>query len=263
MLTVHDFKEMKGKGQKIAMVTCYDFWSAKLLNKSKLDALLVGDSLAMIMHGESTTLPATLEMMALHTQAVTRGAPDKFVIADLPFLSFRKGLKEAMDAIQVLMQAGAQAVKLEGVDGNEDIIKHTVRSGVPVMGHIGLTPQSIHQIGGFKVQGRLAEAAERLLAEAKSLEDCGCFSVVLECVPAALAGLISKKLSIPTIGIGAGLDTDGQILVLQDMLGLNSGFKPKFLRKFLDGENIILSALENYSSAVKSQSFPSIEESYE
>lgn len=262
-MNILDFKAFKQQGHKISMLTCYDFWSARILNASQVDCLLVGDSLGMVMHGFETTLPVTVEMMALHTQAVCKGAPDKWIVGDMPFLSFRKSLSDNMLAAEKIMQAGAHSLKLEGVEGNEDLISHLVYSGVPVMGHIGLTPQSIYQLGGFKVQGRGLDAADRLLEQAKRLEGAGCFSLVLECVPSPVAQKVTSELSIPTIGIGAGPDTDGQVLVLQDMLGLNMGFKPKFLRTFFDGQGELLKAVNQFDQAVKGQDFPRLEESYE
>jgi 3-methyl-2-oxobutanoate hydroxymethyltransferase len=257
------FIKMKEEKRKISMVTSYDYWSAKLLNESPVDCLLVGDSLAMVMHGHNTTLPATVDVMALHTRAVATGAPDKFIVGDLPFLSFRKDLTQNMEAVEKIMHAGAHSVKLEGAAGNLDLVQHIVESGVPVMGHLGLTPQSIHQLGGFKVQGRGQDAAHILLEQAHALEERGCFALVLECVPAPLAREISQSLTIPTIGIGAGPDTDGQVLVLQDLLGFNKGFKPKFLRHFMNGAEQFSQAIQNFDQAVKGGSFPNLEESYE
>lgn len=262
MKTVLDFIQMKKEAQKISMVTAYDYWTAKIVNKSKVDCILVGDSLAMVMHGFPSTLQATVEMMALHTAAVVRGAPDKFIISDMPFLSYRKDLKTSMDAVEKLMQTGAQALKLEGVDGHSEIIKHIVQSGVPVMGHLGLTPQSVHQLGGFRVQGRDSDAAKNLMKQALDLQDLGCFSLVLECVPAALAEEITKTLHIPTIGIGAGVKTDGQVLVLQDLLGGQKDFRPKFLRTYLESSDSIEKALTAYDEDVKKGSFPGEKESY-
>jgi 3-methyl-2-oxobutanoate hydroxymethyltransferase len=263
MTNTMQFHTAKKEGRKITMVTCYDYTFAKILNKSKVDCLLVGDSLAMVMHGHATTLPATTEVMALHTQAVVRGAPNKFVVADMPFLSFRKGIKDTLDNVQLLMSAGAHAVKLEGVAGHEESVKAIVESGVPVMGHIGLTPQSIHGLGGFKVQGRESEAAAQLIEFAIRLQDLGCFAIVLECVPAALGAEITRKLEIPTIGIGAGVGCDGQVLVLQDLLGMNTEFRPKFLRHFLKGEELMRAAFDSYADEVQSQTFPKPTESYE
>lgn len=262
MSSIHFFKQKKSSGEKISMVTCYDHWSAKLINSTPIDCILVGDSLAMVMHGHPSTLPATVDLMALHTQAVVRGAPQKFIVGDLPFLSYRKDLASNMDAIAKLMTAGAHAVKLEGARGNLDFVRHVVESGVPVMGHLGLTPQSIHQIGGFQVQGRSNNQFQQILDDAVALEKAGCFALVLECVPVALAKEITATLNIPTIGIGAGLGTDGQVLVLQDMLGMNPDFKPKFLRTYLNGGDLIREALTRYHAEVVGQTFPSEKESY-
>ncbi len=217
----------------------------------------------MLMHGHPTTLSATTAMMALHTAAVARGAPSKFIVADLPFLSYRKGLKDAMDAVQELMTAGAHAVKLEGVRGHVEIVRHIVDSGVPVMGHLGLTPQSINLLGGMKVQARNDAAVEILAAQALDLEAAGCFSLVLECVPSGAARKVTDLLKIPTIGIGAGASVSGQVLVYQDVLGLNPGFRPKFLRSYADMFGMIQAALNAYNRDVKGGSFPSESESYE
>ena len=218
-MNITDFQAMKQAKQMISVVTCYDYWSAKIVAQSDVDVMLVGDSLAMVMHGHTTTIPATVDLMKLHIEAVVRGASgsNKLIIGDMPFLSYRKGLVASLDAIEKIMQAGAQAVKLEGAIGNEELIKHTVASGVPVMGHIGMTPQSVHQLGGFRVQGKSNETAEKIFQQALALEDSGCFSLVLECVPSELAHKITQRLHIPTIGIGAGAGVDGQVLVLQDL----------------------------------------------
>jgi 3-methyl-2-oxobutanoate hydroxymethyltransferase len=216
----------------------------------------------MVMHGHVTTLPATVALIAGHTQAVVRGAGQKWVIADMPFLSYRKGLAKTMHAVEQLMHAGAHAIKLEGVEGNETLIQHIVQSGVPVMGHIGLTPQSIHQLGGFHVQGKQNSSAEKLLQQAHRLQDNGCFAIVLECVPADLAKRITQQLTIPTIGIGAGPHVDGQVLVLQDLLGFDPKFKPKFLKTYMAGFELIQSALNTFNEEVKNQQFPQAEQSY-
>lgn len=262
MMTVCDFQAKKLSGEKITMVTCYDFTSAAILDKTSIDCLLVGDSLSMTMHGFNDTIAATTDMMVLHTAAVSRGAKDKFIVGDLPFLSFRSSLSENIAAVRALMQAGAHAVKLEGAVGNTEFISHLVNSGIPVMGHIGLTPQFLNQFGGYKVQGKTEEGAKRLLEEAKALEDAGCFSLVLECVPAAVATGITQQLKIPTIGIGAGAETDGQVLVFQDLLGLNTSFSPKFVRKFMDGTALITQAIEDYAQSVKTKEFPGNEHCY-
>jgi 3-methyl-2-oxobutanoate hydroxymethyltransferase len=259
---VQDFQKMKDEGRKISMVTCYDYSSARVVAESNIDCILVGDSLAMTMHGYPTTLSATTAMMALHTAAVAKGAPAKFIIADLPFLSYRKGLKEAMDSVHELMSAGAHAVKLEGVRGHAEIVRHIVDSGVPVMGHLGLTPQSFHALGGMKVQARTNAAVKVLSSQARELEDAGCFAVVLECVPTQVARQVTNLLKVPTIGIGAGPHVSGQVLVYQDVLGLNPGFKPKFLRVYANTFAVIQSALDAYDGEVKSGEFPSESESY-
>lgn len=261
-MTILDFKKYKNVNKAISMLTCYDSWSAAIIEESDIDCILVGDSLAMTMHGYDSTLPADADLMALHTAAVRRGAPNAFIVGDMPFLSYRKGLLPAMEAVEKIMRAGANAVKLEGYTGHGDIIRHIVDSGVPVMGHIGLTPQSVHQLGGYKVQGKSDDKARKLMEDAVALEEAGCFSVVLECVPASIGTDISHRLTIPTIGIGAGNGCDGQVLVLQDMLGLNNKFQPKFVRTFMKGFEGIKNALNEYDQSVKDRSFPSEEESY-
>ncbi len=262
MKSILEFANSKHNDRKISVITCYDYWSACLIAASSVDAILVGDSAAMVMHGHRSTLPIDAEIMALHVAAVSRGAGDKFIIGDLPFLSYRQSLSDNVAAVRLLMQAGAQAVKLEGIDGNETLIRHLVDSGVPVMGHLGLTPQSLHQLGGFKVQGRDEAAHERIVQQALRVEASGAFSLVLECVPEALATQISAELRIPVIGIGAGAGVDGQVLVLHDMLGLNREFKPKFVRQFAAGAELIEGALNDYADAVRSGAFPTAEESY-
>jgi 3-methyl-2-oxobutanoate hydroxymethyltransferase len=201
-------------------------------------------------------------MMALHTAAVRRGAPGKFLVGDMPFLSFRKGIVPALECVNLLMKAGANAVKLEGVRGHEDVVSAIVGSGVPVMGHLGLTPQSVNAFGGFRVQAREAAAAAALVKDAHLLQELGCFAVVLECVPAKIAARVSDELRLPTIGIGAGPDCDGQVLVLPDMLGMDTGLRPKFVRAFAQGEEIVTKAAAAYVRAVRDGSFPSPEESY-
>jgi 3-methyl-2-oxobutanoate hydroxymethyltransferase len=261
-MNILDFQKMKNEGRKISMVTCYDYSSARAVAESNIDCILVGDSVAMTMHGFPNTLSATVEMMAFHTAAVSRGAPSKFIVADLPFLSYRKGLKDAMDAVHQLMSLGAHAVKLEGVKGHTGIIQHMVESGVPVMGHLGLTPQSVHMLGGMKVQARTNAAVEILGSQACELEESGCFALVLECVPTIAARKVTELLKIPTIGIGAGAAVDGQVLVYQDMIGLNPGFMPKFLRTYANTFESIQIALNAYDRDVKDGKFPSESESY-
>ncbi|MES2769941.1 MAG: 3-methyl-2-oxobutanoate hydroxymethyltransferase [Bdellovibrionota bacterium] len=262
MKTILDFYKMKTEKKKISMVTSYDYWSANLLNETEIDCLLVGDSLAQVMHGHPSTVHADTELMALHTRAVARGAPDKFIVADMPFLSVRKGLISAMESVDQLMKAGASSVKVEGIAGHEDIVKNIVESGVPVMGHLGLTPQSVHQLGGYKVQGKDKETADFIFQSALKLQELGCFSLVLECVPTQLATDITNALQIPVIGIGAGPYTDGQVLVFHDLLGLTSGHKPKFLKTFSEGRDLFKGSLEQFDLEVKENIFPSTEESY-
>lgn len=261
-MNVLDFQSRKHSREKISMVTCYDFWSAQILERTAVDSLLVGDSLAMVMHGYDSTVYADVDLMALHIKAVARGAPSKFIVGDMPFLAVRKGLVAAMDAVQQLMQSGANAIKIEGEAGQQELIAHIVESGVPVMGHLGLTPQSVHGFGGHKVQGRSDSGAERLLCSARALADAGCFALVLECVPAPLAARISRAIAIPTIGIGAGPETDGQVLVLQDMLGMNPDFKPKFLRHYADGFKTVSDAVNRFHEETRHGCFPARSESY-
>jgi 3-methyl-2-oxobutanoate hydroxymethyltransferase len=257
-----DFLRAKIEGRKLSMVTCYDYTFARLLSKSPIDAILVGDSAGMVMHGHSSTLSMNLDLMRLHTEAVVRGAGGKFIVADMPFLSFRKGLCAALDSAHVLLSAGAQAVKLEGLDGHEDVVERMAQSGIPVMGHLGLQPQSIRAYGGFKVQGRSEHAACEIVRQARTLQELGAFAIVLECIPASLACKITEALHIPTIGIGAGAECDGQILVLQDLLGMNLDFHPKFARPFFDGARNVLDAVASFDEAVKAGTFPALEESY-
>jgi 3-methyl-2-oxobutanoate hydroxymethyltransferase len=246
--TTH-FLHAKNEGRKLSMTTCYDYTFARLLSKTAIDGILVGDSAGMVMHGHGSTLSMTVELMRLHTEAVVRGAPGKFVVVDMPFLSFRKGLSAALDSAQILMSAGAHAVKLEGVDGHEDVIQSMTQSGIPVMGHLGL-------------QRRNGDAAQVIARQASVLQELGAFAVVLECIPANLAHDITKALRIPTIGIGAGAACDGQILVLQDLLGMNMDFRPKFARPFSDGAHSVLDAVGHFDEAVKAGTFPNVEESY-
>jgi 3-methyl-2-oxobutanoate hydroxymethyltransferase len=261
-MNVLDFKKRKAERRPITMVTCYDHWSAKIIVQTPIDTVLVGDSVSMVVHGYPSTVHATPEMMEMHVAAVARGLKSKFLVGDMPFLSFRRGPDHALGVVDRLIKAGAQAVKLEGVWGHEETVDQIVRSGVPVLGHIGLTPQSLHQFGGFRVQGRDEEAAQDLLRQAKRLEELGCCSVVLECVPAQVAEAITRALEIPTIGIGAGAQVDGQVLVLQDMLGMSGEFKPKFLRHYLKGEEQVREALRHYHQSVIEGIFPSEEECY-
>ena len=262
-MNILDFYRKKECGEKISVITCYDYTSARILAQTSIDCLLVGDTVAMTMHGYKDTLGATVDMMCMHTAAVCRGAGDKFILGDMPFLSFRKSLSKSVEAVAAIMRSGAHAIKLENAAGNLRLIRHLVESGIPVMGHLGLTPQSICMLGGYKVQGRSQASAERLKDDAQALQEAGCFSLVLECVPAKLALEITRQLSIPTIGIGAGPHTDGQVLVFQDMLGLNLDFKPRFVKTFLNGQEQIKNGVESYINSIKTGAFPQHEHSYE
>jgi 3-methyl-2-oxobutanoate hydroxymethyltransferase len=262
MININQLFAKKQAGEKLTMLTCYDYSSAKIMNQSDIEMILVGDSAAMVMHGENSTLPIDYQTMAEHVKAVAKGAPDKFIIGDMPFLSYRKSLDENMNAVEALMKAGAHAIKLEGVAGNEALIQHIVESGVPVMGHLGLTPQSVNQFGGFKVQGKTADDQARIVEEAKTLEQLGCFSVVLECVPDALTKELVQQITMISIGIGAGQAVDGQVLVMQDMLGYSSQFCPKFLRRYLNTEQLFLEAFNAYAKDVKGLNYPNDSEQY-
>ncbi|MDQ8205540.1 3-methyl-2-oxobutanoate hydroxymethyltransferase [Pelagicoccus sp. SDUM812003] len=256
MKSIPDFLKWKADGRAITMVTCYDAATAKILNASSVDSILVGDSCAMVVHGYDSTVHATVEMIATHTAAVRRGAPDKVIIADLPFLSNRKGTEIAMDAVDQLMKAGANAVKLERRKGNIQLIEHIVDSGVPVMGHLGLTPQSVNAFGGFKMQAKSDAAARALIEDAKMLELAGCFSVVLECIPGDVAAQVTEALTIPTIGIGCGPEVSGQVLVVNDLLGMDRSFQPRFARKYANLAETIGQAVDSYCADVQSKAFP-------
>lgn len=260
MNSVLQFQQYKDESKKIVMATCYNHWGAKIMADSAVDCILVGDSVAMVEHGLPSTVHASLDMMVMHVASVARASAQQFIVADMPFLTYRKGLDHAMNAVEQLMQAGANAIKLEGVQGNVELIRHIVESGVPVMGHIGLMPQSVNRVGGYKVQGR--DDGDDLLESARSLQAAGCFSVVIECVPEALAGRITGELTIPTIGIGAGKFTDGQVLVFHDMLGLNQ-FNAKFIKRYVNGRKALLDGLNQYSTDVVAQDFPADEHSFQ
>jgi 3-methyl-2-oxobutanoate hydroxymethyltransferase len=260
MKSIRDFARAHREAQPIVMVTAYDAAMARIVAASEADAILVGDSVAMVVHGLPATVHATLDMMVLHTAAVRRGAPEAVVISDLPFLACRTGLADATRAAGALVQAGATAVKLEGIAGHEDVVTHLVQSGIPVMGHLGLTPQSVNQLGGYRLQGRSDAEASRLREEARRLEERGAFSLVLECVPSALATEVTRALAVPVIGIGAGTGTSGQVLVLNDLLGLDAGFRPRFARRYRDGHAEVLEALNEYARDVRAQRFPAAAE---
>lgn len=254
-MKINDFYNYKKPGQKISMITAYDYTTASIVNDSDIDCVLVGDSLAMTMHGASSTIWADTSVMALHTKAVGKAIKNKLLISDMPFLSFRKGVLKAIKTVEELMKAGADAVKIEGIDGHEDIISHIIKSDIPVMGHLGLTPQSVNKFGGYKIQGKDKASADLILNQAKKLQDLGCFSIVLECVPEDLAKKITNALRIPIIGIGAGPHTDGQVLVIQDMLGLYKS-PPSFVKKYMDGGKLIKDALNSFDRETKNKTFP-------
>lgn len=258
-MTTLDFFKYKSEKHKISMVTCYDTTFARIAEKTDIECLLIGDSLSMVMHGESTTIPAKMEWMEEHTRSVRNGTK-KYIVSDMPFLTTRKGIELATDCAGKLLVAGANCVKIEGIFGQEEIIRHLVLSGIPVMSHLGLTPQFYQAFGGHKMQGKTEETASKIIEEAKLAEKLGCVATVLECIPCGLAEKITESVKIPTIGIGAGAKTDGQVLVLQDMLGM-SGFHPRFVRQYLNGAELIENALNSYAKDVAEQNFPGPEES--
>ena len=261
--TVSTFKEQKANGDKITMLTAYDYSTAKLVDSSGINGILVGDSLGMVMLGYEDTLSVTMEDMIHHTAAVCRGAKNALVVGDMPFMSYQVSVEEAVRNAGRLMKEGrCQAVKLEGGAAVCPQIKAITQVSIPVMAHIGLTPQSVNAFGGFKVQGKSEDAARKLIEEAKAVEEAGAFSIVLECVPAKLAELISKSVNIPTIGIGAGAGCDGQILVYQDMLGMFSDFTPKFVKKYAEIGDVMKAAFEKYIEETKDGSFPADEHTF-
>ena len=259
---IDDFKKKKKQGQKITMVTCYDHWTAKILGKTEVDSLLVGDSVAMVVHGFESTIYAHVEMMAIHTAAVAKAKVSQLLVTDLPFLAHRKGTRVMMEAVEKLMKAGSHALKIEAAQGQQDVVRFISESGVPVIGHLGLTPQYIHQLGGYRVQGRDTDTSQRIFQQSLELEQAGCHALVLECVPMPLAKKITQKLSIPTIGIGAGVFVDGQVLVLQDLLGFNEDFKPRFLRQFAQGGAWMQRGVDDFAESVQDLSFPNQDESF-
>ncbi len=262
-LTIPDLREQKAQGRKLTVLTCYDALFARLLD-GEVDLLLVGDSLNQVLAGHATTLSATLDQMIYHAQAVRRGAEKSLVFVDLPFLSYQVTVEEALrNAGRVMKETGAHGVKLEGGEAMAETIRALVRIGIPVMGHIGLTPQSVHQLGGYRVQGRDPAAADRLRADARFVEEAGACSVVLELVPAPLAAEVSALIRIPTIGIGAGAGCDGQVLVLHDMLGLNEGFRPRFLKTYADLAGVVRGAARAFSEDVRAGRYPGKEHSFE
>lgn len=263
--TVRDLLEMKRRGEKIVALTAYDYLFARLVDNGDVDVVLVGDSLGQVYLGYDSTLPVTLDDMIHHARAVRRGVERALLVVDLPFLTYQVSPREALrNAGRVMRETGAEAVKLEG--GDEETaatVRALVRAGIPVMGHLGLTPQSVHALGGYRVQGREAAAAERLRADAARLADAGCFSIVLELIPGALTAEISRAVHVPTIGIGAGAGADGQVLVLPDMLGLNEGFEPRFLRRFAALAEAAREGIAAYAAAVRSGEYPGPEHTFE
>ena len=261
--SVLTFRNAKQKNERLTMLTAYDYSTAKLIDASGIDSVLVGDSLGMVMLGYEDTLSVTMEDMIHHTKAVARGVKDALVVSDLPFMSYQTSVYDAVvNAGRLIKEGRAQAVKLEGGLEVCPQIKAIVEASIPVMAHLGLTPQSVNAFGGFKVQGKDEEAARSLIEQAKAVEAAGAFAVVLECIPAKLAELITKSISIPTIGIGAGNDCDGQVLVYQDMLGLYSDFTPKFVKRYAEIGPQMENAIEDYISEVKSGAFPAAEHTF-
>jgi ketopantoate hydroxymethyltransferase (EC 2.1.2.11) len=262
-VTITEIKQMKQKKEKIPMLTAYDYVTAKIVDEAGIPLVLVGDSLGMVMLGYESTIPVTMEEMLHHTKAVVRGAKKALVIADMPFMTYQASVADALhNAGRLIQEGGAQAVKLEGGEAVAEQVRHLTECGIPVMGHIGLTPQSIYQLGGFKVQGKTPEVARYLLQDASALEEAGAFSIVLECVPAPLSKLITQRLNIPTIGIGAGPDCDGQVQVVSDVLGLYTDFVPKHAKQYAKLADEMKTAVSEYITEVKSVSFPTGKQSY-
>jgi len=263
-VTTLTYRQKKERGEIITMLTAYDYPTAMAMDKAGVDSILVGDSLAMVVLGYENTLPVTMEEMLHHCRAVARGAKTALLVGDMPFMSYQVSVEEAVrNAGRFLQQGGMDAVKLEGGRERADAIRAITGAGIPVMGHIGLTPQSVHQLGGFRAQGKTASSAKRLVEDAMILEEAGCFSIVLESVPARLAELISKRLSIPTIGIGAGNGCDGQVLVTHDLLGLFDRFTPKFVKQYADFHGEMQRAFADYIEDVETKRFPALEHTVE
>jgi len=261
--TIQDFLRKKSEGRKITMLTAYDYPFAKIVDEAGIDGIIVGDSLGMVVQGLENTLPVTMDEMIYHTKIVSRAVTNSMVIGDLPFMSYQAGIDDAVrNAGRFLKEAGASAVKIEGGAEVAEHIRAMTRSDIPVMAHIGLTPQSIHRMGGYKVQGKTEESAKRLLEDAHIAEDAGAFSLLLEAIPMGLAKSITRELSIPTIGIGAGPYCDGQVLVLHDVLGLFDRFLPKFAKRYANLKDNALTAISNYRKEVEEGSFPSVEQSF-
>ncbi len=261
--TIQSFKSAKEKGERITMLTAYDYTTASLLDEAGVDCLLVGDSLGMVMLGYENTLQVTMEDMIHHTKAVARGTKNAFLIGDMPFLSYHISVDEAVrNAGRFVQEGGAQAVKLEGGSSVVDKIRAIINAQIPVLGHLGLTPQSVNAMGGFKVQGKDIEAARRMIDDALLLQDTGVFGIILECVPDGLARIITERLDIPTIGIGAGAGCDGQVLVIQDLLGLFRKMQPKFVKTYTPGGDTAVSAVKQYIDEVRNGQFPAEEHTF-
>lgn len=262
-VTTHVLQEMKDRGEKISMLTAYDFSMAKILDAAKVDVLLVGDSASNVMAGHMTTLPITLDQMIYHASSVIRAVYRALVVVDLPFGSYQGNSKEALNsAIRIMKEAGAHSIKMEGGEEILDSVKRILSAGVPVMGHLGLTPQSIYKFGTFEVRAKEEAEANKLIKDAKQLEEAGCFAIVLEKIPAALATRVAQEVRIPIIGIGAGSGVDGQVLVLHDMLGITKEFNPRFIRRYLNLYDQMKEAVENYIDDVKTLDFPNDKEQY-
>lgn len=261
-MNLHKLQQMTSNGEKIAVLTCYDSSFASLLDAAGVDVLLVGDSLGMVLQGASSTLSVTLHDMQYHTRCVASATKNAYIVTDMPFGSYQQSPEQALRNASRLMAAGAHMIKLEGGAVMVDTVRFLVQRGIPVCGHLGLTPQSVHQLGGYRVQGKSSDDAEQLLSDAKALADAGAGMLVLEMVPAALAKLVTEAIAIPTIGIGAGVDCSGQVLVLHDMLGIYPGKSPRFVRNFMQGAASIREAVEHYVLAVKNREFPSKEHSF-
>ncbi|NPA58032.1 MAG: 3-methyl-2-oxobutanoate hydroxymethyltransferase [Aquificae bacterium] len=263
MKTINEFLEAKEKGRKITMVSTYDYWSARICEEAGVDCILVGDSLGMVVQGLETTLPVRLEEMVYHAKAVRRGARETFIVVDMPFLSYQVSPEEAVEnAGRIMKETGANGVKVEGGEEIVPVIRKLVSAGIPVMGHLGLTPQSVHALGGYRVQGRTEEQKRKIIKDAKILEQEGVFCIVLEAVPSALAKEITEFVEIPTIGIGAGKHTDGQVLVFHDLLGLLD-WSPKFVKRYFNGREAFINALKTFKEEVEKGEFPDEEHTYE
>lgn len=262
-ITIGELKDMKQQGKKIPMLTAYDYLTARLLDQTGIPLILVGDSLGMVVLGYESTIPVTMDEMIHHTKAVVRGTSKALIVGDMPFMTYHTDMSDALrNAARFIQQGGAQAVKLEGGQSVAETVRRIVSCGIPVMGHIGLTPQSIGQLGGYKVQGKTTEAARQLLKDAIALDEAGAFAVVLECVPAPLSQLITEKISIPTIGIGAGIGCDGQVQVISDLLGLFTDFVPKHAKQYVKLSDSINTAVSTYAEEVQAGAFPTDKESF-